>query len=229
MKGPLVSIIIPIYNGAKFILEAISSVCAQDYDPMEIIVVDDGSTDDTSTIVQSFKDIRYIYQPNQGCAAARNTGIHNSKGELIAFLDADDYWAINKLSLQVDCLLKHPDIGYTLGMQRNFLECGIERPSWVKEEHILKEYIGTLQALVIRKRIFDIVGFFNTNFRISEDVEWFSRAVDAGIPRMVVPEVVAYRRIHDANLGYQLKGGNALWLKALRASVHRKRMKNSEA
>lgn len=228
MNRPLVSVILPVYNGARFIAEAIKSVCTQNYEPMEIIVVDDGSTDDTSNIVRSFKDICYIYQLNQGVAGARNTGIHNSKGELIAFLDADDYWASNKLNVQVDCMLKHPHIGYTLGMQRNFLECGTERPFWLKEEHLLNEHIGFLQTLVIRRQIFDTVGLFNPDFRISEDVEWFSRVADALIPRMVVPEAVVYRRIHDSNLGYQLKGGNPLWLKALRASVHRKRMKPSD-
>lgn len=228
MNRPLVSVILPVYNGARFIEEAIESIYVQHYHPLEIIVVDDGSTDDTSVVVQSHKNIRYIYQPNQGVAAARNTGIRNSKGELIAFLDADDYWASNKLNVQVDCLLKYPRIGYTLGMQRNFLEGGIERPFWLKEEHLLKEHIGFLQTLVIHRQIFDAVGLFNPDFRISEDVEWFSRVADACIPRMVVPEVVVYRRIHNSNLGYQLKGGNPLWLKALRASVQRKRMKNSD-
>jgi glycosyltransferase involved in cell wall biosynthesis len=234
MKKPLVSAIIPVYNGAKFIAEAINSICMQNYDPMEIIVVDDGSTDDTPGIVQSFKNIRYIYQPNQGCAAARNNGIRNSTGKLIAFLDADDYWTNNNLNIQVTCLLKHPHIGYSLGMQRNFLECGIERPSWVREELMLKEYIGTLQALVMHKEIFDTVGLFNEDFRISSDVEWFSRLADAGISRMVVPEVVVYRRIHDSNLGYEnlgfkTKAGNPLLLKALRDSVHRKQKKNSDS
>ncbi len=228
MKRPLVSAIIPVYNGARFIAEAVESVRAQNYDPLEIIVVDDGSDDDTPSILRSFTDIRYIRQGNQGVAAARNTGIHNSRGELIAFLDADDYWASNKLDIQVDCLLTHPDIGYTLGMQRNFLEGGIERPFWVKEEHLLKEHTGFLPTMVIHRRIFDKVGLFNPDFSISSDVEWFSRMADAGIPRIVVPEVVLYRRIHDANLGYRLKGGNPLWLKALRASVHRKRMKKSD-
>jgi glycosyltransferase involved in cell wall biosynthesis len=230
MKRPFVSVIIPVYNGARFISEAIKSACMQNYDPIEIIVVDDGSTDDTSSIVQSFKDIRYIYQPNQGVAAARNTGIHNSRGELIAFLDADDYWASNKLNLQVDCLLKHPNVGYILGMQRNFLEYGIERPFWIREEHLLKEHIGFMPTLLIRKGIFDTVGLFNPDYIISSDVEWFSRVADASIPRMVVPEVVLYRRIHNSNLGYQLKGesANPLMLKALRASVHRKRMKKSD-
>jgi glycosyltransferase involved in cell wall biosynthesis len=230
MNRPLVSVIVPVYNGARFIAEAIKSIWAQNYNPMEIIVVDDGSTDDTPNIVQSFKGIRYIRQSNQGVAAARNTGIHNSKAQLIAFLDADDYWANDKLNVQVDCLLKHPHIGYTLGVQRNFLEYGIERPFWLKEEHLLNEHIGFLQTLVIRREIFDMVGLFNPDLRITEDVEWFSRVADASITKMVVPEAVVYRRIHDSNLGYQLKSGNGnlLWLKAMRASVKRKQMKKSD-
>jgi len=233
MRGPLVSAIIPVYNGAKFISEALKSICMQGYDPIEIIVVDDGSIDDTACIVRSFGDIRYVYQPNKGCAAARNTGIRSSKGELIAFLDADDYWSGNKLNIQVDCLLKNPHIGYVLGMQRNFLECGIKRPSWVREELILENHIGFLPTLVIHRRIFDTVGFFNEDFRISSDVEWFCRAADAAISRMVVPEVVLYRRIHNSNLGYenlkyQTKAGNPMLLNALRASVHRKRSDKSD-
>jgi glycosyltransferase involved in cell wall biosynthesis len=228
MKRPLVSVIIPVYNGAKFIAEAIESVCVQNYEPLEIIIVDDGSTDDTSSVVRSFKDIHYIRQENHGCAAARNTGITESRGDLLAFLDADDYWAANKLHVQVGCLLSHPDIGYTLGRQRNFLERGTDRPFWLKEEHLLEEHTGFLPTLVIHRRIFDTVGLFNTNFRISEDVEWFCRVKDAGIPMMVVPEVVLYRRIHNANLSYQSKSGNPLLLRALRSSVHRKNAKKSD-
>ena len=122
MKKPLVSVIVPVYNGAQFIGEAIESVFVQNYDPLEIIIVDDGSTDETANIVKSYNNMHYIYQPNQGVAAARNSGIENSMGKLIAFLDADDCWAPNKLNIQVDCLLKHPHIGYTLGRQKNFLE-----------------------------------------------------------------------------------------------------------
>jgi glycosyltransferase involved in cell wall biosynthesis len=234
MKRPLVSVIIPVYNGAKFIKEAIESIFKQNYDPMEIIVIDDGSTDDTSSIVQSFQDIRYIRQDNLGCAAARNNGITESTGELLAFLDADDYWADNKLNIQVRCLLKHPHIGYTLGKQRNFLESGTDRPSWLRKELLLEEHTGFLPTLVIHRRIFDMVGLFNTNFRISSDVEWFSRLADASISRMVVPEVVLYRRIHGSNLGYEnlgfkTKAGNPLLLKALRDSVHRKQKKISDS
>lgn len=226
MKKPYVSVIVPVYNGVKFIAEAIESICAQNYHPLEIIIVDDGSTDDTSKIVQSYKNIRYIYQANQGVAAARNTGIKNSSGELIAFLDADDCWVPNKLNIQADCLLKNPHIGYILGRQQNFLELGIDKPFWLRKEHLLNDHVGFLPTLMIRRRIFDRVGLFNPDYIISSDVEWFSRVKDACIPMMVVPEIVLFRRIHSANLSYQSKAGDPILLRALRESVRRKHTKN---
>ncbi len=228
MKRPLVSVIVPVYNGAQFIGKAIESVLVQNYDPLEIIIVDDGSTDETANIVKSYNNMRYIYQPNQGVATARNTGINSSRGELIAFLDADDCWAPNKLNIQVDCLLKHPHIGCTLGRQKNFLESGIDKPFWLRKEHLLKDHVGFLPTSLICRDIFDNVGLFNPDYKISEDVEWFSRVKDASVPVMVVPEIVLYRRIHDTNLSYQLRAGDPTLLRALRASVHRKRTKESD-
>jgi glycosyltransferase involved in cell wall biosynthesis len=233
MKKPFVSVIIPVYNGAKFIADAIKSVCMQSYEPLEIVIVDDGSTDDTSMIVRSFKGIRYIRQENYGCAAARNIGITQSSGELLAFLDADDYWAANKLNIQVGCLLNDSHIGYTLGRQQNFLESGTQRPQWLRKELLIEKHTGFLPTLVIHRRIFDMVGPFDADYRISSDVEWFCRLKDTGISGIVVPEVVLYRRIHNSNLSYEnlsykTKVGNPMLLRALRASVHRKRMKKTD-
>lgn len=102
---PLVSVIIPVYNGSKYILTAINSVIRQTYSNYEIIVIDDGSTDNTRQQLKKYQSqITYIFQENQGSAAARNVGIHLSKGELVAFLDSDDFWAMpEKLARQVDC------------------------------------------------------------------------------------------------------------------------------
>ncbi len=229
MAKPLISVIIPVYNGEKYLAEAIESVLDQNYCPIEVIVVDDGSTDGTADVAWSFSEsVHFIYQPNQGVAVARNTGIKNSSGELIAFLDADDLWAHNKLNVQVDCLLMHPNIGYILGRQQNFLELGIDKPFWLRKEHLLNDHVGFLPTLMIRRRIFDKVGLFNPDYIISSDVEWFSRVKDVSIPMMVVPEIVLYRRIHDTNLSYQSKAGDPTLLRALRASVRRKRTKKSD-
>lgn len=222
-----VSVIIPVYNGRRYLAEAIESALAQNYSPMEIIVVDDGSTDGSADIANSYSEqVRYFHQPNKGVAAARNSGIEKSRGELIAFLDADDIWAQNKLSIQVHCMSMHPHIGYVLGRQRNFLEQGINKPFWIRDEHLLSDHVGFLPASIIRRDTFDKAGLFNPDYKVSEDVEWFSRLKDLSIPMMVVPEVVLFRRIHDSNLSYQLKHGHPALLRSLRASVHRKRTNN---
>ncbi|MBW2201180.1 MAG: glycosyltransferase family 2 protein [Deltaproteobacteria bacterium] len=109
-KIPLVSVIIPTYNRGWIIQEAIDSVLAQDFSDFELIVVDDGSTDNTLDIIRSYsEDIIFLRQPNKGVSAARNQGITSSAGHLIAFLDSDDLWFPEKLTIQVDFLHSHPD------------------------------------------------------------------------------------------------------------------------
>lgn len=108
----LVSVIIPSFNRAYSIASTIESVLAQTYDPVEIIVIDDGSTDDTRAVVEGFGDrVRYIHQINTGCPGARNTGLRVARGEFIALLDSDDRWYPWKLELQIAFLRAHPDVG----------------------------------------------------------------------------------------------------------------------
>src|SRR4026207_773633 len=123
-ENPLVSVIVPVYNGRRYLRAALESVFAQTYRPIEVIVVDDGSVDDSGTIAQSFPEVRYMHQTNQGVAAARNNGIDAAQGEFFALLDQDDLWATDKLKVQVDYFLNHPDVGYTLTQQKFFLEPG---------------------------------------------------------------------------------------------------------
>ena len=105
-EKPLVSVIMPVYNGAAFLTGAIDNIRRQNYEPLEIIIVDDGSTDSTGQIVASFgSDIRYVYQANQGPAAARNHGLRLATGDLIAFLDVDDLWAENRF-VQLEILVR---------------------------------------------------------------------------------------------------------------------------
>ena len=110
---PRVSIIIPVYNGDRFIIEAINSVLRQTYQDYEMIVVDDGSTDRTRQVLEPYRDkIRYFYQENQGSAVARNLVIQEAQGELIAFLDADDFWLLpEKLAEQVNCFEQNSSLG----------------------------------------------------------------------------------------------------------------------
>jgi glycosyltransferase involved in cell wall biosynthesis len=106
---PLVSVIIPTFQSARYIVEAVESVLGQTYAPIEIIVVDDGSTDDTRERLRPYFDrLRYVYLENSGPSKARNHGVRLARGELIAFLDADDRWLSNKLETQIRCLMNEP-------------------------------------------------------------------------------------------------------------------------
>ena len=109
-KNPLVSVVIPTYNRAWVIKEAVDSVLAQDYKDFELIIVDDGSTDNTSDVLASYgEDVRVLFQENRGVSAARNRGVAEASGHFVAFLDSDDLWLPKKLSIQVEFFSKTPD------------------------------------------------------------------------------------------------------------------------
>src|SRR5688572_15366487 len=111
-ESPLVSVVIPAYNAARFLPRAVESVLNQSYRPLEVTVIDDGSTDDTARVLEPYRGaIHYLRQPNGGPARARNQGIAQTRGELVAFLDADDLWLPNKLSIQVRSLQDNPRAG----------------------------------------------------------------------------------------------------------------------
>ena len=111
----LVSVVIPAYNSGDFLPIAIESVIAQTHLAVEIIVVDDGSTDDTKVVCANYLAVKYIYQPNQGAASARNTGISASRGDYLIFLDSDDYLFPEAIEIGIDCLNANPGNGFEIG------------------------------------------------------------------------------------------------------------------
>jgi len=137
-KRTLVSVIVPVYNGEPFLYSALESILVQDYYPLEVIVVNDGSTDNTAAILKSFANVTHISQENRGVAAARNKGIAVSRGDVIAFLDADDFWPCDRLTHTLMYLEQNPEIGYVLGKQMMFLEPGCDIPAWVKPEWLIE-------------------------------------------------------------------------------------------
>lgn len=228
-KNKLVSVIIPVYNGENYLSQAIDSVIDQTYSPIELIIVDDGSTDKSKEIASSYSQVNYVYQENQGVAIARNTGIFKSQGEYIAFLDQDDIWTANKLKLQVDYLKHHPEISYVLGEQKIFLESGTEKPKWLKEEHLNNQIPAyLLGTLLVRKSVFNQVGYFCDDYRYSNDSDWFSRTIDLNISHYTLPELVLLKRTHGTNESHQTLGINLELLKVLRGSIKRKRQQQKE-
>ncbi len=223
MNRPLVSVIVPVFNGGRYIYDALQSAFGQDYRPIEVIVVDDGSTDNTAEVVRSFRDVIYVHQPNQGVAASRNVGISLSQGEFVAFLDADDLWTADKLTKQIGWLQEHPEAGYVTAKFRNFLEKGTNRPAWLREDQLVEDQKGGVPNLVVRKSIFKKIGAFDSNRRSGSDLDWVLRAKDMGVSGFMLPYTLLERRIHDSNLSYRWKGGKSLLLRSLKESIGRQR------
>jgi len=220
--------VIPVYNGERYLASALQSVFGQDYHPFEVIVVDDGSVDGSADIARSYKEIQYMHQRNQGVGVARNVGIAAARGQFIAFLDQDDLWATNKLSVQVEYLLQRPEVGYVLAGQRLFLEPGTSRPPWLKRELLLKDHTGFVPGtLVVRKTIFEQTGVFDSSYRNGSDAEWLFRAKDLGIAAGILPEVLLYKRIHGSNQSHETEMSKAEIFQALKASLDRRRNQES--
>jgi glycosyltransferase involved in cell wall biosynthesis len=180
---PLVSVIIPTYNRSEMLKQAIDSVLAQDFDDFELIVVDDGSTDNTPEILDAYKDkIVYCRQDNKGVSAARNRGIHLSSGELIAFLDSDDLWLPGKLSCQVDFFNSHAD-ALICQTQETWVRNGRrvnpknrhQKESGMIYERSLALCLVSPSAVMMRKRLLDRVGNFDENLPACEDYDLWLR------------------------------------------------------
>ena len=220
----LVSVIIPVYNGARYLRAALESVFAQTYRSFEVIVVDDGSVDDSGVIAQGFPDVRYIHQANQGVAVARNNGIEAARGDFFAFLDQDDLWTPEKLRLQIAYMLNHPELGYTLTQQKFFLDPGATLPAWFRKDLFDSIHTGwVLGTLVVRRTAFEQIGNFATGYSAASDGDWFFRAKASGIPMAVVPELLLLKRIHGANESAHAKEILSELRKVVKSSLDRQR------
>ena len=215
MKEPLVSVIIPNYNYAQYLPCALDSVLAQTYSNFEIIVVDDGSQDNSREVLNSYgKTARFISQENQGVSEARNRGVRESSGEWVAFLDADDIWLPTKLEKQIHRILAEPELG--------LVHCGVERiepggaslgwwldglEGWVFKDILLFQrpvIIAAGSTALVSRAIFEAVGGFDTSLSTSADWDFCYRVA---VHRRVgfIPEPLVKYRIHDSNMHANIK------------------------
>jgi glycosyltransferase involved in cell wall biosynthesis len=223
LKTSLVSVIVAVYNGEKTLAASLRSLVAQDYHPVEVVVVDDGSEDRSGEIAREFDAVRVVRQENAGPAAARNAGVALATGELLAFLDADDEALPRKLSLQVEHLQCHPRVGCVLGRQEvEFV--GIEQPSWMKRDAIFGDLGGVgFTTAMVRRDAFKSVGGFNPDRKLqgSEDRDLMVRLRAAGIVIEVLPEILILRNFTGSNL--TLQQPRSMLLTSLKSKLDRER------
>ena len=207
LVGPLISVIIPCYNQAHFLGEAVESVLAQTYPYYEIIVVDDGSTDATSEVAASYPSVRCVRQRNAGLSAARNAGVKASRGQFLVFLDADDRLLADALDSGLNCFQSHPECVFVSGHYRHINADGSARFQFPQRQLeidpyqtlLQRNYIGMHATVMYRRQIFEIVGGFATSLQCCEDYDMYLRIVrEHSVCRH--DRIVAEYRSHEASM-----------------------------
>lgn len=221
---PLVSVIIPVYNGEQFVEGALQSVINQDYPAVELIVVDDGSKDSSRSKVDSSPyDVRYFYQPNNGPASARNRGIREVSGEYLAFLDVDDTWPENTLKRLVKFMENEDDVDVVRGYGQLYKTTDDGKHEYIgnpKESFL--DYIG---AALYKKNVFQTVGLFDEDMQYGEDEDWFNRAKESTIKIERLDEVTLMVFRHENNMTNDKKSVEKSMLRIFKKSLDRKRQR----
>jgi glycosyltransferase involved in cell wall biosynthesis len=230
---PLVSIIIPCFNQARFVAQAVESALQQDYEPLEVIVVDDGSTDGLTKELKSYIShpaFKYVYQENRGLPQARNRGIQESKGEFLKFLDADDWLDRSIIRKQAQILLEEPGLGFVYCDITLVNEDGTPREggSVSQARQLLSgDIFPSLLAggyfpphtVLIRRNVLDQVGYFDESLGGHADYELWLRVVGSGYPAYYVDEKLAYYRLHSSNMSRDWQHMQSTRLAALKKIV----------
>ncbi len=198
----MISVIIPAYNAARYVTEALRSVSVQSSPCEEILVVDDGSTDETRQVVKKLheKAVRLVLAEHQGVSAARNLGVKEAQGDLLAFLDADDLWEKDKLRIQQQILTEQPELDGVFGHVTQFVspELSLEQS---KKFSVLPGPMPGYHAgcLLIKRTSFLEVGGFREELQSGEFIDWFIRAKERGLRFFMPDQVLMHRRIHGEN------------------------------
>jgi glycosyltransferase involved in cell wall biosynthesis len=228
-QKPTISVIIPVYNGEKYLSESIESVLKQYYSPLEVVVVDDGSTDESGNIARKYDSVRIVSQANQGIGGARNTGVKNSSGKFIAFLDADDYWPPEKLSLQYQAWKKQNGRPMIFGYAEQFHSSDpgeeVTRPIDPRYKRIAGFVAGTL--FIGRDHFLD-VGYFDTSLKTGEFIDWYLKAEESGLQSVMLPQTLLHRRVHSGNHGIRQRRFQSEYVRVIKAALDRKRGQQNE-
>lgn len=199
MNNRLISVIAPVYNGENYLSQSIESVLKQTYKNIEIIVVDDGSTDKTADLVKTYlnqPNIRYIHQKHGGQGSAMNTGVSSATGEFLSFIDHDDLWDHRKLQLQLQAFVDNADLDIVFAHMKNFAENDFAN-RLTFEKNPMPGYMPG--PMLIRRKAFFEIGLFETNLSKGYFFPWFALMRKKGLKTLLLPKLLYHRRVHGDN------------------------------
>jgi glycosyltransferase involved in cell wall biosynthesis len=222
---PLISVMIGVYNGAPYIAEAIDSVFAQTYRPLELIVVDDGSDDGSADVASSYDAVKVIRQQRKGNGGARNRAVRDAQGDFFAFLDADDRFVSTKLDLQMNAFDADPSLDIAFGHVLEFVSPELDEETRASVRQPAPEPMPWMapNLMLIRRASFERVGLFSEELRVGVTVDWYARAQEAGLKTVMPSEVVLERRLHTQNNGLRERDSRSQYVHVLKAALDRRR------
>jgi glycosyltransferase involved in cell wall biosynthesis len=229
--NPLISVIIPVHNGSRHIRDTLACILAQTYSNLEIIVVDDGSTDDTAALVTAdYRDrVQLVRQPQTGHHTARNTGVRAATGSFLSFIDHDDLWPIDKTMLQWETFNAQPELDIVFGHLQNFFDDELgaeERARIVSPTYPLAGlHPGTM---LVRRASFERVGMFSEAEEMGDFLDWYGRALLLGLHIHMLPQVVMRRRLHTTNFSRTKKHLQRQYLVKLKELLDKRRLADAQ-
>lgn len=223
-RSNLVSVIIPVFNCEKYLAEAIVSVTGQSHRPLEVIIIDDGSTDNSAAIAQSFAGITYRFQKNAGLSSALNRGVDLARGNFLAFLDADDLWRADKLARQMDVLSIDPSLDMVFAHVRQFCSPELAGAEAARIPEAIRIAPGFCAGtMLIRRSSFFQAGPFDPGLQVGQFLAWYLQAQDNGLLGRMLAEIMLKRRWHAANMGIVERDSRSDYARILKASLDRRR------
>lgn len=224
---PLVSVLMPAYNVADYIGEAIESVLRQTWQPVEVIVVNDGSTDGTAGVARRYvPPIRLFDQRHAGIGASRNRALEEARGEYLALLDSDDYWPPEKLERQMAVLASQPEVDFVFGAVSQFVSPELARGEEERRVPPAGYRPGRSPGTCLgRRTAFARVGPFRADLKVGEFVDWWARAAELGVRSVVLPQVLLHRRVHRNNTVTRQRAAQSDYVRVVHAALARRRAK----
>jgi glycosyltransferase involved in cell wall biosynthesis len=226
MPFPLVSVVVPVHNGERYVRDAIESVLRRGHRSLEVIVVDDGSTDGGASVAERCGPrVRVHRQDRAGAGAARNYGVRLARGAYLAFLDADDLWTVASLTSRLEALCADPSLDLVFGHVRHFVSPDLDPARASRIFCPPGAQPGYLPSCMLaRREAVERVGPFREDLRIGEFVDWMARARECALREAMVADTVVLRRIHGANQGIRHRDHRGDFARVVKAALDRRRI-----